>query len=155
MKSQLLKLAKSASDEAFDWSSDKPAPSREPTTLVHRFSSEYRSPFDAFVYMNRIPIEARSTRRSSGACVKNRKPTRQSGRASPNQTASDNEAGLLTKASRNSCRPGLGRLRQSCFTCHHLPALGHVHRDQPVPTLRNRTYTRQQLSKSLDRKPTK
>ena len=66
MKSQLLKISKSASDEAFDWSSDNPAPSREPTTLVHRFSSDYRSPFDAFAYMNRIPIEVEALEDQAG-----------------------------------------------------------------------------------------
>ena len=66
MKSQLLKLVRSVNEEAFDWSSEKPAPSREPTTLVHRFSSDYRSPFDAFAYMNRIPIEVEALEDQAG-----------------------------------------------------------------------------------------
>ena len=36
---------------------DKPA-SNEAQTKVHRLATPYRSPFDAFVYVNRIPDKA-------------------------------------------------------------------------------------------------
>ncbi|XZE56528.1 sulfatase-like hydrolase/transferase [Planctomycetaceae bacterium SH139] len=147
MKSQLLKISKSASDEAFDWSSDNPAPSREPTTLVHRFSSDYRSPFDAFAYMNRIPIEVEALEDQAGLASRiESRLANQEGRVQiklPPTMKRDAFEGFKLAA-------GIGTGSESCFTCHQLPALGHVNRDQPVPTLRNRTYTRQQLSKSLD-----
>jgi arylsulfatase A len=147
MKSQLLKIFKSVSDEAFDWSSGNLAPSREPTTLVHRFSSDYRSPFDAFVYMNRIPIEVEAL--EDQARLLSRIESRlanQEGRVQiklpPTMSQSAYEGFKLAA--------GIGTASESCFTCHQLPAFGHVDRDQPVPTLRNLTYTRQQLHKSLD-----
>ena len=37
-----------------------------------------------------------------------------------------------------------------CFDCHQLPSLGRTHRDSPVPTLRNRSYTREQFDKMLN-----
>lgn len=147
MKSQLLKLANSASDDAFDWSSDKPVPQREPTTLVHRFASDYRSPFDAFVYMNRIPIEVEALEDQAGLASRiESRLANQEGRVQiklPPTMKRDAYEGFKLAT-------GIGTGSESCFTCHHLPALGHVHRDQTVPSLRNRTYTRQQLSKSLD-----
>ena len=147
MKSQLLKLANSASDDAFDWSSDKPVPQREPTTLVHRFASDYRSPFDAFVYMNRIPIEVEAIEDQAGLASRiESRLANQEGRVQiklPPTMKREAYEGFKLAA-------GIGTGSESCFTCHHLPALGHVHRDLSVPTLRNRTYTRKHLSKSLD-----
>ncbi len=147
MKSQLLKLANSASDDAFDWSSEKPVPQREPTTLVHRFASDYRSPFDAFVYMNRIPIEVEAIEDQAGLASRiESRLANQEGRVQiklPPTMKRDAYEGFKLAA-------GIGTGSESCFTCHHLPALGHVHRDLSVPTLRNRTYTRKHLSKSLD-----
>ncbi|MCH1495096.1 MAG: sulfatase-like hydrolase/transferase [Rubripirellula sp.] len=147
MKSQLLKLANSASDDAFDWSSDKPVPQREPTTLVHRFASDYRSPFDAFVYMNRIPIEVEAIEDQAGLASRiESRLANQEGRVQiklPPTMKRDAYEGFKLAA-------GIGTGSESCFTCHHLPALGYVHRDLSVPTLRNRTYTRKHLSKSLD-----
>ncbi|MCR9294896.1 MAG: sulfatase-like hydrolase/transferase [bacterium] len=147
MKAQLLKLAKSASDDAFDWSSVRPAPSREPTAHVHRFASDYRSPFDAFVYMNRIPIEVEALEDQAGLASRiESRLANQEGRVQiklPPTMKRDAYEGFKLAA-------GIGTGSESCFTCHHLPALGHVHRDLSVPTLRNRTYTRKQLSKSLD-----
>lgn len=147
MRSQLLKLAKSASDEAFDWSSSKLAPSREPTTLVHRFASDYLSPFDAFVYMNRIPIEPEALEDQAGLASRiESRLANQEGRVQiklPPTMSREAYEGFKLAA-------GIGHDSTSCFACHHLPALGHLDRERSVPTLRNRTYTRKQLSNALD-----
>lgn len=146
MKSQLLKLTASAASDAFDWSSEQPAPSREPTTLVHRFASEYRSPFDAFVYMNRIPIEpeALEDQESLASRIESRLAN-QEGRVQvklpPTMKRAAYEGFKLAA--------GIGSDQTGCFACHHLPALGRVHRDLRVPTLRNRKYTQEQLRRSL------
>ena len=149
MKSQLLKFAKSASDEAFDWSSGSPAPSREPTTLVHRLASDYRSPFDAFVYMNRIPIEPEALEDQAGLASRiESRLANQEGRV---------QIKLLPTMIRDAYEgfklaAGIGLDSKSCFACHHLPALRHVHRDRSVPSLRNRAYTRKQLREALESK---
>lgn len=146
MKSQLLKLVESAMVDAFDWSSKENVPTREPTTLVHRFTSDYRSPFDAFVYMNRIPIEVEALEDQAGLASRiESRLANQEGRVQikipPNMSREAYEGFKLAA--------GIGMESTSCFACHHLPALGRMHRDLSVPVLRNRSYTRIQFNRLL------
>ena len=62
LKNRLLKLASGALDDAIDWSTSDLAmhPNPESTPRVHRLESTYRSPFDAFLYVNRIPSSPES-----------------------------------------------------------------------------------------------
>ncbi|MEC8474312.1 MAG: hypothetical protein VXZ38_06675, partial [Planctomycetota bacterium] len=44
---------------------------------------------------------------------------------------------------------GIGTADNSCFSCHHLPTFGYFNREAPVPSLRNRVLSQDQLKKSL------
>lgn len=146
MKSSLLKRISSVSAEAFDWSSGAPAPTHEFTTLVHRFNSKYRSPFDAFAYMNRIPIEpeALEDQRDLTSRIESRLAN-QEGRVQiklPSKMERKAYEGFKLAA-------GIGTANNSCFSCHHLPTFGYFNREAPVPSLRNRVLSQDQLKDSL------
>ena len=146
MKSSLLKRLSSVSAEAFDWSSGASAPTREVTTLIHRFNSKYRSPFDAFAYMNRIPIEPEALENQMDLASRiESRLANQEGRVQiklPLQMERKAYEGFKLAV-------GINAANNSCFSCHHLPALGYFNREAPVPSLRNRVLSRDQLKESL------
>ena len=147
MKSKMLKLAHSVMDDAFDWSTDEPPPKVEPVSGIHRFESDYRSAFDAFVYLNRIPIEPEALEDQAGL-------------ASRIQSRLSNQEGRVLIKLPTTVSPrayqgfklaaGIGRDGETCFTCHRLPEMGDFRVNRKVPSLRNRNYSLSQLSRALD-----
>lgn len=150
LKAQLLQISSAAFAEGFDWSSEAPAPGQVEAspTQVHRLESTFRSPFDAFVYVNRIPIEPEDDESHEDLTG------RILGRLA------NQEGRVLVKLP-----PGIDRLAyqgfkvalegsgkrqsQGCFACHQLPNLDAPSSTPPIPSLRNRSYSRQSLQQLI------
>ena len=151
LKSKLQRFAAGALQEAFDWSSIAAAPSENeiPKTRVHRLESSFRSPFDAFLYVNRIPA----------------KPE-------PDETPEDLSGRILGRLANQEGRvlvklpPGMNRLayegfkiaigsksrldsQSSCIACHHLPNFGKATSHTSTPSIRNRSFSNVQLRSLL------
>ena len=148
LKSILLKHVKSASDEAFDWSSQKKAPTNEPSDKIHRFQSEYRSPFDAMVYLNRIPIKPDALEVQTEL-------------ASRIQSRLSNQEGRIQIKLPPTFSPaayegfkiavGIGENQTSCISCHQLPEFGDYRQSRSVPTFRNRGYTQAEIRRVFEK----
>ncbi|MEM8670599.1 MAG: sulfatase-like hydrolase/transferase [Planctomycetota bacterium] len=146
MKTRLQALAAEVLDEAFDWSSSRTPPREFESNRsgVHRLESTYRSPFDAFVYVNRIPVEpevGESPDDLAGRILG--RLANQEGRILIKLPPGMNRASYLgfKTALESSAASRAGR----CFECHRLPALENKRSNPIVPSLRNRSYTQQQL----------
>ena len=115
---------------------------------VHRLESSFRSPFDAFLYVNRIPskLESDETHDDLAGRVLGRLAN-QEGRIliklPPGMDKNSYEGFKLALETHNDS--GVG----SCFACHHLPSLSDVTAKQPVPTLRNLKLARDRLKDVL------
>ncbi len=152
LKLKLERLASDAMREAFDWSSSQAAPvepmeageGKQAEPHVHRLQFTSRSPFDAFLYVNRIPAEREA----------DETPDDLAGRILGR--LANQEGRILVKLP-----PGMNRLayegfkialesgndlhRGRCFACHRLPELGHATASPPIPSLRNASFSRDQL----------
>ena len=116
---------------------------------VHRLESRQRSAFDAFVYLNRIPVEP------EGAETEDDLSGRILGRLA------NQEGRVLVKLP-----PGMNRLAYEgfkialdsgtelhsgrCVSCHRLPDLKQTSSIPPIPSLRGRHPSRDQLREAID-----
>jgi hypothetical protein len=116
----------------------------EQTTKVHRLSSTKRSPFDAFVYVNRIPVlpEADETHEDLAGRILGRLAN-QEGRVQLKLPPGMNRQAY--QGFKIALESGRERHAGRCFACHHLPGLQHSTSKPPIPSLRNHTISKVQL----------
>ena len=153
LKKTLQKLVESAYRDAHDWSSDLPTPGAEAssTPKVHRLETTFRSPFDAFLYVNRIPTEleqGESPAELAGRILG--RLANQEGRVLVKLPPKMNLMGyegfkfVLEESAAESIR--------GCLQCHSLPKLGRVDSTPPIPSLRNRSLSPAELKRALSTK---
>ena len=153
LKKTLQKLVESAYRDAHDWSSDLPIPGAEAssTPKVHRLETTFRSPFDAFLYVNRIPTELEQG--ESPADLAGRilgRLANQEGRVLVKLPPKMDLMGyegfkfVLEESAAESIR--------GCLQCHSLPKLGRVDSTPPIPSLRNRSLSPAELKRALSTK---
>lgn len=131
---------------------------------IHRLESKSRSVFDAFVYVNRIPIQPESdeTQDDLAGRILGRLAN-QEGRVQLKLPPGMNRR--TYEGFKIALESGMESHSGRCFTCHGLPALGAEPRDDddadraaddvaassskaaiaPAPSLRNRSYSRQRV----------
>ena len=153
LKKSLQKLVESAYRDAHDWSSDLPTPGAEAssTPKVHRLETTFRSPFDAFLYVNRIPTEleqGESPAELAGRILG--RLANQEGRVLVKLPPKMDLMGyegfkfVLEESAAESIR--------GCLQCHSLPKLGRVDSTPPIPSLRNRSLSPAELKRALSTK---
>ena len=153
LKKTLQKLVESAYRDAHDWSSDLPTPGAEAssTPKVHRLETTFRSPFDAFLYVNRIPTEleqGESPAELAGRILG--RLANQEGRVLVKLPPKMNLMGyegfkfVLEESAAESIR--------GCLQCHSLPKLGRLDSTPPIPSLRNRSLSPAELKRALSTK---
>ncbi|MED5286133.1 MAG: sulfatase-like hydrolase/transferase [Planctomycetota bacterium] len=153
LKKTLQKLVESAYRDAHDWSSDLPIPGAEAssTPKVHRLETTFRSPFDAFLYVNRIPTEleqGESPAELAGRILG--RLANQEGRVLVKLPPRMNRVGyegfkfVLEESAAESIR--------GCLQCHSLPKLGRLDSTPPIPSLRNRSLSPAELKRALSTK---
>ena len=153
LKKTLQKLVESAYRDAHDWSSDLPIPGAEAssTPKVHRLETTFRSPFDAFLYVNRIPTEleqGESPAELAGRILG--RLANQEGRVLVKLPPKMNLMGyegfkfVLEESAAESIR--------GCLQCHSLPKLGRLDSTPPIPSLRNRSLSPAELKRALSTK---
>ncbi|MEC8591700.1 MAG: sulfatase-like hydrolase/transferase, partial [Planctomycetota bacterium] len=127
LKKTLQKLVESAYRDAYDWSSDLPIPGAEASSApkIHRLETTFRSPFDAFLYVNRIPTEleqGESPAELAGRILG--RLANQEGRVLVKLPPRMNRVGyegfkfVLKESAAESIR--------GCLQCHSLPKLGRL-----------------------------
>lgn len=139
LKQHVLAVHGDVLDEAPDWGT------AAKKKTIHRLSSAKRSPFDAFVYVNRIPIEREvdETHEDLAGRILGRLAN-QEGRVlvklppGMGQRAYEGFKTSLHAAGANK----LGH----CYSCHQFPDLGD---GESVPSLRNLSLSPSQLSDVL------
>ena len=153
LKKTLQKLVESAYRDAHDWSSDLPIPGAEAssTPKVHRLETTFRSPFDAFLYVNRIPTEleqGESPAELAGRILG--RLANQEGRVLVKLPPKMDLMGyegfkfVLEESAAESIR--------GCLQCHSLPKLGRLDSTPPIPSLRNRSLSPAELKRALSTK---
>ena len=153
LKKSLQKLVESAYRDAYDWSSDLPIPGTEAssTPKVHRLETTFRSPFDAFLYVNRIPTEleqGESPAELAGRILG--RLANQEGRVLVKLPPKMDLMGyegfkfVLEESAAESIR--------GCLQCHSLPKLGRPDSTPPIPSLRNRSLSPAELKRALSTK---
>ena len=153
LKKTLQKLVESAYRDAHDWSSDLPIPGAEAssTPKVHRLETTFRSPFDAFLYVNRIPTEleqGESPAELAGRILG--RLANQEGRVLVKLPPKMDLMGyegfkfVLEESAAESIR--------GCLQCHSLPKLGRLDSTPPIPSLRNRSLSPSELKRALSTK---
>ncbi len=154
LKRQMLTINDSVIADAPDWhrvkSGSQPVTemSIEKTTKVHRLDSTRRSPFDAFIYVNRIPEkpeEGESAEDLAGRIFG--RLANQEGRIQVKLPPGMKRPAY--KGFKIALEGGNERHAGRCFACHHLPGLQQSTSEPPTPTLRNRTITKAQLQAVL------
>ncbi len=163
LKQQMLTINESVITDAPDWHLSDPKGDARPenrnprsaetmkieqATKVHRLSSTKRSPFDAFVYVNRIPVlpEADETQEDLAGRILGRLAN-QEGRIQLKLPPGMNRHAY--QGFKSALESGTERHAGRCFTCHRLPGLQHSTSKPPTPTLRNRRITKAQLQAVL------
>lgn len=171
LKQTVLAINSDVLNEAPDWTQD----SAKQQLKIHRLESSKRSAFDAFVYVNRIPVQSETdgTQDELAGRILGRLAN-QEGRIliklppGMNRTAYEGfklALDLSTRSeSRQDFRPKAGEsptqgsqrspklltsFATSCFTCHHLPELGDATSKPPILSLRNRSYTKADMRQLL------
>ncbi|MEE3076662.1 MAG: sulfatase-like hydrolase/transferase [Planctomycetota bacterium] len=153
LKKTLQTLVESAYRDAYDWSSDLPIPGAEASSApkIHRLETTFRSPFDAFLYVNRIPTEleqGESPAELAGRILG--RLANQEGRVLVKLPPRMNRVGyegfkfVLEESSAESIR--------GCLQCHSLPKLGRLDSTPPIPSLRNRSLSPAELKRALSTK---
>lgn len=176
LKSKLKRLASDVLREAFDWSSDAAMLGENETTKtrVHRLKSSFRSPFDAFLYVNRIPanpepgesqddlagrILGRLANQEGRVLIKlppgmNRLAYEGFKVALSGESHEDFRSAAIAKTIRKQSatetQEGLRHQTHSCFACHHLPDLGSMSATPPVPSLRDRSFSHDRFREVMD-----
>lgn len=148
LKQRAIRMHERLIDEAVDWSdaavggnATAHSGEAESPIHVHRLESSRRSVFDAFAYVNRIPVEREADESPLGL----------SGRILGR--LANQEGRVLVKLPPGMNREAYAGFRialtgrtpsqnDRCFGCHHLPAMGHGGVD-PVATFRNGSYSRE------------
>ena len=146
LKKRLQALAYDALDEAVDWSDSSGAPK---PLRVHRLKSSYRSGFDAFLYVNRIPTELEQGETHAELCdrILGRLANQEGRVLIKLPPLMDGQAYAGFKIALDGrTRTGAGR----CFHCHQLPNLDHPEAEPLVPTLRGPAITKAQLANILN-----
>ncbi|MCP4785299.1 MAG: sulfatase-like hydrolase/transferase [Fuerstiella sp.] len=163
LKRQMLTINESVIADAPDWHLSDPKGDARPenrnprsaetmkieqATKVHRLSSTKRSTFDAFVYVNRIPVapEADETQEDLAGRVLGRLAN-QEGRVQLKLPPGMNRQGY--QGFRIALEGGNESHAGRCFACHHLPDLQNSKSKRPIPSLRNRRITKPQLQAVL------
>lgn len=147
LKQSVLKVNADVLKEAPDWGASRQGKSPD----VHRLQSKSRSPFDAFVYVNRIPIKPESdeSQEDLAGRILGRLANQEGRVLVKLPPAMDRRAYDGFKVALKSGKQShSGR----CFSCHRLPAFGHNASDDPSPSLRNRSFSVERLNKVLDNK---
>ena len=153
LKKTLQKLVESAYRDAYDWSSDLPIPGAEASSApkIHRLETTFRSPFDAFLYVNRIPTEleqGESPAELAGRILG--RLANQEGRVLVKLPPKMDLMGyegfkfVLEESAAESIR--------GCLQCHSLPKLGRLDSTPPIPSLRNRSLSPAELKRALSTK---
>ena len=153
LKKTLQTLVESAYRDAYDWSSDLPIPGAEASSApkIHRLETTFRSPFDAFLYVNRIPTEleqGESPAELAGRILG--RLANQEGRVLVKLPPKMDLMGyegfkfVLEESAAESIR--------GCLQCHSLPKLGRLDSTPPIPSLRNRSLSPAELKRALSTK---
>ena len=153
LKKTLQTLVESAYRDAYDWSSDLPIPGAEASSApkIHRLETTFRSPFDAFLYVNRIPTEleqGESPAELAGRILG--RLANQEGRVLVKLPPKMNRVGyegfkfVLEESAAESIR--------GCLQCHSLPKLGRLDSTPSIPSLRNRSLSPAELKRALSTK---
>ncbi len=147
LKQSVLKVNADVLKEAPDWGASRQGESPN----VHRLQSKSRSPFDAFVYVNRISIkpEPDESQEDLAGRILGRLANQEGRVLVKLPPAMDRRAYDGFKVALESGKQfHSGR----CFSCHRLPAFGHNASDDLSPSLRNRSFSIERLNKVLDNK---
>ncbi|MEC9092339.1 MAG: hypothetical protein VX438_06510, partial [Planctomycetota bacterium] len=153
LKKTVLAINATVLREAPVWGSAKLEPSGNASQKmrIHRLASRNRSRFDAFAYLNRIPVdpEVDETQNDLAGRILGRLAN-QEGRVLVKLPPGMNRSGYegFKVALRNEEALHAGR----CFTCHHLPSFGNSKSQPPVPSLRNLTVSNKRLAEVLKNK---
>lgn len=161
MKQTMLEINAEVLEEAPHWETNT---GKKKELRIHRLESTKRSTFDAFAYVNRIPVEPESNESQDDLAGRILgRLANQEGRIliklPPGMNRSSYEGfkiALDLPARSESQRDNRPAPQQSqklvtsspaatCFTCHHLPEFGSLERTPPVPSLRNHSYSRDRL----------
>ena len=153
LKKTLQTLVESAYRDSYDWSSDLPIPGAEASSApkIHRLETTFRSPFDAFLYVNRIPTEpeqGESPAELAGRILG--RLANQEGRVLVKLPPRMNRVGyegfkfVLEESAAESIR--------GCLQCHSLAKLGRLDSTPPIPSLRNRSLSPAELKRALSTK---
>lgn len=143
LQGSLAGLHKMVLEEAPVWGED------DTQTQIHRLDSDRRSTFDAFAYINRIPLkqEKDETPDDLGGRILGRLAN-QEGRVlvklPPAMSRQAYEGFKVTLESDLKTNPG------RCITCHQLPNLGRTATPSPAPSLRNHSYSIERLRKAME-----
>ena len=146
MKAELEALAGEVLEEAWDWSKGETPPNSK---HIHRLDSPHRSPFDAFVYVNRIPLktEAAETQTELAGRILGRLANQEGRVLIKLPPRMNREAYAGFKLALES-----GANRECCTSCHHLPTFSQISSTSAIPTFRSRTYTRGEFDTRLKNK---
>jgi arylsulfatase A len=145
LKQSVLAINAEVLKEAPQWGSHKP---EEKQLRIHRLQSTKRSVFDAFVYVNRIPVEPESdeTQEDLTGRILGRLAN-QEGRVLVKLPPGMNR--LAYEGFKIALESGIELHSGRCFSCHHLPDLGQSTSKPPVPSLRNHSISKSQLRRLL------
>jgi arylsulfatase A len=119
---------------------------------IHRLETKKRSRFDAFAYLNRIPLERESDETPddlSGRILG--RLANQEGRVLvklPSEMKRDAYQGF--KIALDS---GQGLHAGNCFSCHQLPKFSLTTSTPPTPSLRNASFSMKQLRQAMMTEP--
>ena len=147
LKKKVLSIDKDVREEAPLWGNAK----GEQPLSIHRLKSKKRSRFDAFVYVNRIPIEPEedeSPEDLAGRILG--RLANQEGRILIKLPPGMNRQAYrgFKVALANGAELHSGR----CFQCHRLPDLGSARLKPRVTTLRNRSISMEKFASVLSDK---
>lgn len=143
LRQTVLEIHGDVLDEAPVWGT---VTAKENRLGIHRFDSPKRSIFDAFAYVNRIPVDAESGELPEDLASRIlSRLANQEGRIlvklplGMNQTAYEGFKAAL----------GSTGATDTCFACHQLPEFGNAKSAPPIPSLRNRSYSTERLQNLL------
>ena len=167
LKQTVLEINADVLEEAPDWESKAVI---KKGLQIHRLQSTKRSIFDAFVYVNRIPVEpetdesqvdlagrilGRLANQEGRILVKLHPGMNRSAYEGfkialdlPRRSASREDFRPVSDDSRTAAEDSpklLTSFATSCFSCHYLPELGNTTFTPPIPSLRNRSYSKDRL----------
>jgi arylsulfatase A len=148
LKKLAIQLHAELMEEAVDWSDPKSVAavesSIEEQAHIHRLETTYRSVFDAFAYVNRIPVEPESEESEEDLAgrILGRLANQEGRVLIKLPPGMDRQAYQGFKL---ALEGGENAQSSRCVACHHLPDFGQPTAATPIPSLRNLSYSKERL----------